>query len=146
MSPKPNSFTSLFFFVSPSCCSETFTILCKCKLVTLYCAGFSCFSSPFRRAALIIEDRPIEYEVILVTLTEEEGHEQPAEERVVGTILEAQAMAIVHVGDEFRGEVLAQLFTGDDIFFSMIFSYFSFFEPAVKLCQGKLPRLKYINT
>ena len=35
---------------------------------------------------------------------------------------------------------------GVDIFFSMIFSYFSFFEFAFSLCQGKEPWVKYIQT
>ena len=43
------------------------------------------------------------------------------------------------------GYPLQSTSTGVDSFFSLILSYFCFFVAALSPCQGKLPKLKYIN-
>eukprot|EP00445_Apocalathium_hangoei_P061646 CAMPEP_0204094030 /NCGR_PEP_ID=MMETSP0360-20130528/190721_1 /ASSEMBLY_ACC=CAM_ASM_000342 /TAXON_ID=268821 /ORGANISM="Scrippsiella Hangoei, Strain SHTV-5" /LENGTH=312 /DNA_ID=CAMNT_0051043337 /DNA_START=633 /DNA_END=1567 /DNA_ORIENTATION=- len=62
----------------------------------------------YRLDGVVVEDRPVKDEVVLVALAEEQVLEQPAQVGVVGAVLEAQAAAVVQVRDELRREVLAQ--------------------------------------
>jgi len=57
---------------------------------------------------IVVERRPIEDEVVLVVLTEEEVLEKPAQVRIVGAILETHFPAIVDVCEKLRGAALAQ--------------------------------------
>ena len=45
-----------------------------------------------------------------------------------------------------HGNPLQRTSIGVDIFFSLILSYFCFFVAALRPCQGRLPRLKYMRT
>merc|ERR1711957_695884 len=59
-------------------------------------------------ARLIVQDRPIKYEVILVSLAEEQIFQQTAQVGIVWAVLEAQATAVVEVRNELHGKVFAQ--------------------------------------
>merc|ERR1711957_1095721 len=59
-------------------------------------------------ACLIVQNRPIKHEVILVSLAEEQIFQQTARVGIVRAVLEAQATAVVEVRNELRGKVLAQ--------------------------------------
>lgn len=99
----------------------------------------------------------------------EQDTKQLAQVHVVGRLFESQTTTIIQVHGEFGRKTLcfnslkkrnfdAKLFvikpqptlqrtsTGVDIFFSLIFSYFCFLVAALRPCQGKHPRLKYIST
>mmetsp|Transcript_66791 Transcript_66791/g.173749 ORF Transcript_66791/g.173749 Transcript_66791/m.173749 type:complete len:208 (-) Transcript_66791:54-677(-) len=59
-------------------------------------------------ARLIIQNRPIKHEIVLIALAEEQVFEKAAQVGVVGAVLEAQAAAVVEVRHELGGKVFAQ--------------------------------------
>mmetsp|Transcript_34126 Transcript_34126/g.77870 ORF Transcript_34126/g.77870 Transcript_34126/m.77870 type:complete len:229 (-) Transcript_34126:419-1105(-) len=61
---------------------------------------------------LVVQDSPVEHKVILVTFTEEQVFQQPAQVGIVWTVLKAQASTVVEVGHELSRKVLAQHFYG----------------------------------
>jgi len=62
--------------------------------------------------ALVVEDGPIEDEIVLIGFSEEEVLEHAAEVSVIGSVLETQRSAVVQIRDEFTWEMFAQHLDG----------------------------------
>ena len=60
----------------------------------------------------VVEHRPIEDEIVLDLFAAEQVLHQPAEQSVVGSVLEPQAPAVAEIGDELCRKVLAKGFDG----------------------------------
>mmetsp|Transcript_39474 Transcript_39474/g.118192 ORF Transcript_39474/g.118192 Transcript_39474/m.118192 type:complete len:278 (+) Transcript_39474:153-986(+) len=57
---------------------------------------------------MVVQDRPVKDEIVLVALAEEEVLQQSPHVSIVRTVLEAQTATVVQIGDKLAGEVLAE--------------------------------------